>query len=119
LTNGGWFKWVKPNEGVIVQCANPDGALEMKIFLCTSKNEVKVEVLGARGDCPKGHKKGDVFILGPRTFKFCPKALDAFIPYFKLLSHSEHLPWRDDKGNVILQCPNPTCGNTEFIVERM
>lgn len=118
LTNGGWFSWVRPKDGVIVQCPNPEGALEMKIFLCDSKKAVRVEVIRARGNCPRGHKKGDTFLLGPDTFKFCPKALDTFIPYLNLLAKGKQLPWTDKDGKAILKCPYITCGNAEFMVER-
>ena len=29
LINGGWFSWVSKGEGVIVQCSNPHGSVEM------------------------------------------------------------------------------------------
>ena len=32
LTSGGWLTWVEPGDGVIVQCANPDCSLQMKVF---------------------------------------------------------------------------------------
>ena len=94
LTNGGWFKWVMPGDGVIVQCPSPEGALEMKVYKDISNNEVRVEVLQTRGYCPKEHKKGDVFILRPEKFSFCPKALDAIIPYLNLVLNGEALPWK-------------------------
>ena len=117
LTNGGWFRWVKPKDGVIVQCPNPKGALEMKVFLNNSDNTVRIEILQARGNCPKGHKKGDVFVLRPDTFKFCPKALGAFIPYLYLLEKGGKLPWIDKNGRPNLICPHVDCGNAKFTVE--
>lgn len=116
LANGGWFRWVRPKDGVIVQCPNPKGALEMKVFCCNSKKEVRVEVLQARGECPKGHHKGDIFVLGPDRFKFCPKALDAFIPYLNLLAKGKKLPWTEKQGRTILSCPHTDCGKAQFIV---
>ncbi|MDP2939647.1 MAG: TIGR04076 family protein [Candidatus Omnitrophota bacterium] len=117
LINGGRFRWVRPKNGVIVQCPNPKDALEMKVFLSDTRDTVRVEVIGARGECLKGHKKGDIFILSPDTFKFCPKALDAFIPYLNLLAKGEKLPWTDKDCKPILKCPHSYCGNAEFLFE--
>jgi uncharacterized repeat protein (TIGR04076 family) len=117
LTNGGWFNWVRPKGGVIVQCPNPRGALEMKIFQESSLKGVKVEVLQAKGECSWGHKKGDTFILNHDTFSFCPKVLDVFIPYFKLVEKGTQMPWLDKDSNFILKCPNITCGNAQFIIK--
>lgn len=116
LTKGGWFKWVKHGDGVVVQCPNPKDAVEMKVFKDDSSDGICVEVIRSRGECPKEYKKGDVFLLNDKTFKFCPNALDAFVPYIELLSKGGHLPWIDEHGRMLLICPNITCGNAEFFV---
>lgn len=117
LKDGGWFTWVKPKEDVVVQCANPEGSLEMKVFLHRAKNEVRIEILGVRGVCPKGYKKGDVFILNDAAFKFCPHALISFFPYIKLLLEGERLAWMDNDGRAILQCAKASCAKSKFSIE--
>lgn len=54
MNNGGWFSWVKPDDGVIVQC--PEGVTRVKIF----KREIKV--IEVKGKCQR-HEPGDLFLL--------------------------------------------------------
>jgi uncharacterized repeat protein (TIGR04076 family) len=89
----------------------------MKVFR-HGADGVRVEVLGARGECAKGHKGGDEFILAPSTARFCLRALDAFIPYLEVLAAGDRLPWTGEDGKAVLRCPHTGCSNAEFTVER-
>ena len=117
LTNGGWFTWVDPGDGVIVQCANPDCSLQMKVFSESLGKVVRVKILYAKGGCPKGHKQGEEFVFDSSSLSFCPKALDGLFPYIQLLGRGERLPWSKDGEPNILKCPYADCGNVEFEVE--
>jgi uncharacterized repeat protein (TIGR04076 family) len=117
LINGGWFTWVEPGDGVIVQCANPDCSLQMKVFSENLGKVVRVKTLYAKGGCPKGHRKGEEFVFDSSSLSFCPKALDGLYPYIQLLERGERLPWSRDGEPNILKCPYSDCGNVEFAVE--
>ena len=117
LTSGGWFTWVEPGDGVIVQCANPDCSLQMKVFSESLGKVVRVKTLYAKGGCPKGHKQGEEFVFDSSSLTFCPKALDGLFPYIQLLGRGERLPWSKDGEPNILKCPYADCGNVEFEVE--
>ncbi len=116
LSGGGWFDWVAPGDGVVLQCPSPKDAVEMKVYP-HGKDSARIVVQRSRGECPKGYSGGEEFILGPSTAKFCLKALDAFIPYIEVVAGGRKLPWVKADAPAELRCPHSGCGNAEFKLE--
>lgn len=64
FSTDGWFDWVAPGDGVVVQCPNPKGIVA-KIYKAKTAKKIKVKVviIDNKGDCHWNWKKGDSFLL--------------------------------------------------------
>ena len=60
LTQGSWFRWVKKNDGIIVQCPSADNNIVMKVF--KRQDGIRVKIIDVRGTCPL-HKEGETFFF--------------------------------------------------------
>lgn len=59
LKGGGYFDWVQPGDGVIVQCASSEPAVITKTFEGENRNAPSTKVEEIRDICPHNYKKGD------------------------------------------------------------
>jgi len=92
LSNGGWFDWVEPGDGVCVHCSSPEGIIT-KIYR-DNGNVVRIDVVNVPGNCPCGYNRGERFLMS--EFKFCPKAADILYGYMI----------RKRSGIVTVKCPS-------------
>lgn len=98
LIHSGKFEWLLEGENVKVQCPKVDGVI-MEVGLASWRSlgsgAVEVKIIGTKGICQKGYKKGDVFIFDSEQQSFCFKAIANLIP-FKALK---------DSGDKRYACP--------------
>jgi len=110
LLNGGWFRWVGHDKGVVVQCPNPNCSLVMQIGRRQTVEgaTIVVEVIGRKGECPRGHRIGQLFDVKESSLRLCPRLFDAIYPYVNLLSFGQRPECLENE--VLIRCPNPSCG---------
>jgi len=83
LINSGYFEWVKRDQFVEVQCPRPEG------IIMTAKNieqegckKVRVEIDKVIKDCPRLHKKGEIFDFDTEKQYFWLKDFMNLVPKF-------------------------------------
>jgi uncharacterized repeat protein (TIGR04076 family) len=71
--------------------------------------KVKVTIVSISGECSKGHKLGDSWLIGDgKTPKgMCAGAYDSIAPYLRALSFGGEFPWTEDKDVAQFACPDP------------
>lgn len=100
LTSGGWFKWVPPGGGVVMQCPSPVGCVTTSVSPTPDRCGVVARIVGVKGDCPRGHKVGDAIEVSPRTASFCLKALGGLVPFLLVRAKGGEFPWAES-GDVV------------------
>ncbi len=70
--------------------------------------EVLVKVVSQKGTCARGHKVGDLWIVGGVTPEgLCMGALAPLIPDIRVLWLGGSLPWSGDPESCTVACPDP------------
>jgi uncharacterized repeat protein (TIGR04076 family) len=68
--------------------------------------DITVKEIWGKGECPLGHKVGEVFHIGDG--KLCHWAAHTIMPFATALRFGGLVPWRETKNDEIdISCPDP------------
>lgn len=83
--HGGWFKWEKDKDTVIVCCPHVDNNACVRIRKMTEGEIInfEYEIIGVKGDCPF-YKAGETYRIDRTGFSgLCWKLFNILFPYLK------------------------------------
>jgi len=77
--------------------------------------DVEVKVISQKGECGRGHKVGDSWIIGNKTVEgICQSAYIGILPEVRVLRFGGEFPWAEDKDTTTVACPD---GNNPVIFQ--
>ncbi len=71
------------------------------------EHDVVMKVVKVEGQCPQGHKPGNVYSLNTQdTEVLCPASFNSLYPFIQMLYNNVKIPWAKEKGSALIHCPD-------------